>query len=261
MRYIDACEGQEWSLATWGKADGEAPSVIPYRCNSWRHEGACRDECFARDFARVATAIERHTHWTYLVFTYPQSTKKLDADAFRMGGRLWAMMRKRIVREFGQIKYIQTWEVHKSGWPHMNCLISNVSLYDEAKENYRKLRRRFFIPANVEVGFGRRIWVEPMKHERHMAGYLCKLGLELVGAKVKAQVPVNAPRHFRRIRASVRLLPPRYKSEHKTGQLFKLGYDEVMRALNGEFIPHSRALLADSVPHGADLATPAPQEG
>jgi hypothetical protein len=224
MKYIDACQAQEWTIGTWGKKEGESPSFFPYRCNSWRHEGPCRDRCGALDFARVMTAIESRRHWTYLVFTFPQSTKRLDKEAFTSGCRKWAMMRKRMQREFGDFKYIQTWEIHKTGWPHVNCLVSNESLHRQATENYRKIRRKFFIPANVAIGFGRRIWVEPMKHSRHIAGYLTKLGLELVGAQHKCQIPVNAPPHFRRIRASVGLLPKRIKDESKTGQLFKMDY-------------------------------------
>ena len=55
-----------------------------------------------------------------------------------------------------------------------------------------------------------------------MAGYLTKLARELTGAGVKSQVPVNAPRHFRRIRASAKLLPPRKKNPDITGILHKM---------------------------------------
>jgi hypothetical protein len=194
-------------------------------------------------------AIEKLTHWTYLVFTFPQSTKRLDKEAFTSGCRKWAAMRKRITHRFGHIQYIQTWEIHKSGWPHVNCLVSNRELFDQAVDNYRKLRRKFFIPANVEIGFGRRIWVEPMKNARHMGGYLTKLGLELVGGEHKNQLPVNAPKHFRRIRASRGLLPKKHKDESKTGQLFKCGYDYVRATMERHGGFAEQLTSADGIPH------------
>jgi hypothetical protein len=60
-----------------------------------------------------------------------------------------------------------------------------------------------------------------------MAGYLVKLTRELTGAGPKNQIPVNAPRHFRRLRASKGLLPPRKKNDHVTGALVKIPIDEL----------------------------------
>jgi hypothetical protein len=58
-----------------------------------------------------------------------------------------------------------------------------------------------------------------MREANAMAGYLVKLARELTGAAVKDQVPVNAPSHFRRLRASQGLLPPPYKNPEITGAL------------------------------------------
>jgi hypothetical protein len=73
----------------------------------------------------------------------------------------------------------------------------------------------------VRSHFGKISYCEAMKDGTRMAGYLTKLAKELTGAGVKHQVPVNAPRHFRRIRASIGLLPPRYKDPEITGRLIR----------------------------------------
>lgn len=73
----------------------------------------------------------------------------------------------------------------------------------------------------VAVGFGFRTWVEPLRPgaELTLAGYLTKLSRELTGAGFKDQVPVNAPPHFRRLRASRKLLPKPFHRKGWTGIL------------------------------------------
>jgi hypothetical protein len=233
MRYIDACQNQEWSVATWGRADGEDPRVRPYRCGSWRHEGDCRAACGACDFARIMQALSEHTNWTYFVFTYPCREWKSAQALYRFGLHSWGALRKRIVRKFGKILYIQTWEMHRNGKPHVNVVISNPEISRLACENYRALRREWFIPNLVDIGFGRRCWIKPLYDQERLAGYLTKLGLELHGATNKDQIPINAPKHFRRLRASVRLLPKRFRDDTITGQLFKLPFDQANRHFEG----------------------------
>jgi hypothetical protein len=99
--------------------------------------------------------------------------------------------------------------------------------------DYFKLRYDWFDPACRDVGFGFCKWAEPLKDKERMAGYVTKLGLELTGAHHKDQVPVNAPKNFRRIRASRGLLPKRFKDDTITGQLFKLSLRAVLEQMNG----------------------------
>lgn len=233
MRSMDACQNDEWSIVTWRKGEGESPKAQPFRCRSWRHEGACRDLCGACDFARVAQALSEHSHWTYLVLTYPAREWPNKAELFRFGVTHWARLRKRYIREFGPMLYIQTWEVHKSGYPHVNVVVSNEELHVRATADHLRLRKDFLDPASHAVGFGFTKWCEPLRNSQAMAGYITKLGLELTGAHHKNQVPVNAPKHFRRIRASKGLLPKRFKDDTITGQLFKLSYDAIMRQMDG----------------------------
>jgi hypothetical protein len=70
-----------------------------------------------------------------------------------------------------------------------------------------------------DAGFGWRCWGEQLSGKSEaIAGYLTKLSRELTGAGPKGQIPIDAPRHFRRLRASRKTLPPRRKSDW-TGRL------------------------------------------
>jgi len=154
------------------------------------------------------------------VFTYPAGDwRKQINKLFRFGVVSWSRLRKRIIHEFGPIQYIQTWEVHKSGVPHVNVVISNQSIFESARWNLRALKRDWLEPAVVGSGFGKISYMRPIYDKSGMAGYLTKLCRELTGATVKDQVPVNAPPHFRRLRASRGLLAPRHKQTSYTGRI------------------------------------------
>lgn len=232
MKSIDACADDRWSILTWNREDGEKPVVRPFRCGSWRHEGACREHCLDVDFARISVAIKEHQHWTYCVLTFDPSQHDSRVSAFKIGVTLWSKLRKRIVYEFGNIKYIQTWEIHGTGWPHVNVLISNKTLWDNLCGNWRKWRKMVLNPMVIECGFGKRFYVQRMKHGGKMSSYLVKLGMELAGYRKDSQIPVNAPRHFRRIRTSRKLLPPRTKNEKITGCLMRMPANVVESALD-----------------------------
>jgi hypothetical protein len=58
-----------------------------------------------------------------------------------------------------------------------------------------------------------------MRDQDAMCGYLVKTAKELIGAAGKNQIPINAPRHFRRLRASRGLLPPVHRNPDITGMM------------------------------------------
>lgn len=231
LKSIQACHAGDWSIVTWRKdGDGEM-AARPFVCKSWRHEGDCRKACGECDLARVCQAIRENLHWTYLVITYPHRSWKDPTQLFRWGVVHWSRMRKRLVEKFGKMKYIQTWEVHKSGWPHVNVIISNQNLHFMAVNDRSFLKREVIDPMGIACGFGFTKWLKPVYDEGGIAFYLTKLGLELTGAGHKDQVPINAPPHFRRLRASRGLLPKRVKDENITGKLFKAAIDDVQKEL------------------------------
>lgn len=95
----------------------------------------------------------------------------------------------------------------------MNIVVANKKLFDQVSVDFRKPRREWLEPHAVDCGFGQRTWIEAIEGTDGMAGYLTKLSRELTGAQGKDQIPEDAPAHFRRIRASVRTLPPVRRSE------------------------------------------------
>jgi len=221
FKSIRACAGKSWTIATWRKDGTGKPQARRFECRSWRHSGECRRWKGAHDYARIRKAIaDNPGGWVYMVLTFDPSKWKNEWAAYRGAIKCWAKLRKRIVREFAQMAYLQTWERHKGGFPHVNILIRNQAVADEcAKHDPNKWR---WLKDNAaQCGFGWKTWIEPMKRPDAMAGYLTKLSRELVGADSKDQVPVNAPRHFRRLRASRGLLPPPQKNAEVTGCLIQ----------------------------------------
>lgn len=221
MRYIDACENKEWSLLFWKKDNPAEQAVGIYSCGSWRHAGECRQWKGAQDFCRIRSAIQsRGPGWTYLVLTYPQNQWPNKTALYRYGVITWARLRKRFTRRFGKIEYIQTWERHAKGGAHVNVIIHNAELFAEVSgDGWKRFRRLWLEPHAVESGFGNRTWVEPVRGQSEIAGYLVKLARELTGAGSKSQIPIDAPPHFRRIRASQKLLPPPARNPDWTGRM------------------------------------------
>jgi len=216
-----ACEAGEWHLHVWNPADPQLTDLhVPWTCRSWRHAGECRRWKGAQDFARVAVALNRRPDWVYIVLTFPQAEWPNKWELYRRGVELWAKLRKRFVRRFGRMEYIQTWERHAKGGAHVNLVIANEDLFWRTCEDWRAIRRRWLRPTAMECGFGKVIWLKPMNTPDGLAGYFTKLSRELTGAGEKNQIPEDAPPHFRRIRSSAKTLPPVYHSEY-TGQLLQ----------------------------------------
>ncbi len=215
LRYVAACEQKAWTLVTWPKTDPGKRQLTRFRCRSWRHEGECREWKGAQDFTRCREGIRSRSGWTYVVLTFDPKDWPGQAAAYRWAGTLWNRLRLALTRRYGRIEYIQTWEATKKGWPHVNILFHNPAI---AAAGWKRFRRVLGALA-VRAGFGRVLWAEPMRDADAMAGYLVKLARELTGAARKDQVPVDAPRHFRRLRASRGLLPPVFHNPEIAGEL------------------------------------------
>lgn len=220
IRSVLACEEHTWHLHLWLPSRGpDSQMRVPFCCRSWRHQGSCREWKGAQDFVRCAEAITSRKHWSYLVLTFAQRSWPDKCAQARAGVGCWSKLRKRLTREFGKIPYIQTWEAHVKGGFHCNVAVANKVIYDivrrlESPEWWLWLRHHA-----EQSGFGPVCWAEPIRgSQEQLAGYLTKLSRELTGAGAKNQVPVLAPPHFRRLRASQGLLPPVHSSDW-TGRL------------------------------------------
>lgn len=223
MKYISACEHGEWHLRLSEiKSDGEIMEEKPYRwkCKSWRHSGECRMARGAEDYQRISQALIVRDDWAFVTLTFAKRDWPNLLTQYECSCSMWSAFRCRINRLWGKCPYIQTWERHQSGGLHVHANIASKGLCRECYLCRDCLNSPHWHCDAIQrhatdVGFGPIHWAEPLgtgTGER-MAGYLVKVATELVGAGTKSQIPFDAPRHFRRIRASQGVLPPKIKGD------------------------------------------------
>lgn len=184
--------------------------------------------------------------WLYVVLTFDPAAWSDPWDAYKGASRLWdKRLRRRLEREYGKLQYVQTWERTRRGWPHVNLLIRSEDLEQHVRGLQNRRRwieegghghgrlahwtpwRRWLASVAPACGFGRRVWCEVVDNREAMAAYLVKVAHEFSSAcfKVGDQRPLGAPRHFRRMRASRGILPPRTRAvpvevtDRETGQI------------------------------------------
>jgi hypothetical protein len=242
LKSVEACEREEWSLLSWPadvswdpktgeivNPSGAEPIRRRFLCGSWRCRRCVRWRG-AIDWARCAGAVQSKRWWLYIVLTFDPSQYGGAWEAYLQAGRNWHNhLKPALQAKGGKLAYIQTWEAHRSGWPHANLLVTGDQLRSWVEgmgvelgstTNGRSSRatkfprgfRDWLVDKATAAGFGSVLWVEVIDDEvpQALAGYLTKLARELTGAGAggKAdQSPLAAPRHFRRIRASRGLLP------------------------------------------------------
>ena len=242
LKSVHACELEQWSLLTWPResvdpATGElrapssgGPAFRPFLCGSWRCRRCARVRG-ASDYVRARDAILGRQWWLYVVLTFDPSRFASKWEAYRAAGGFWNdHLRQAMRRKGGRFAYLQTWEAHKSRWPHCNLLLTGDELRSwveglgvERRQHRSPISdrerscvlprgwRQWFKAAAVRAGFGPVCWVEAITPQNPdaLAGYFIKLARELTGgvAAKGEQSPIDAPKNFRRLRASRGLLP------------------------------------------------------
>jgi len=231
MHYTVKCQLSRWTLQTWPKEDPEKLTESPYRCRSWRHTGECAEWRARNDYARIVAGMATRDYWCHVVLTYHNWQGRDVQVLWRQSLGNWARLRKRIGRIYGEYKYIQTWEVTRKGCPHCHMAVSCQRMHELCERIPQGLDKpardaigqHNFVTVMGEhaqaCGFGERGYIEAIWGQEGFVRYLEKLKRELTMAASKSQLPLEAPRHFRRIRASVRLIPPPHKDERITGHL------------------------------------------
>jgi len=237
-------DGQEgWSFAYVNRTTGEA-GVGLYGCSSWRCP-YCAPRVFARDRDRIEAGLAAGgREWLAVTLTFDPRRWRGTWAAFRGAYPAWSRLAKRLRRAYGDVRYIAVAERHRSGWPHLHVLLRGARLLDAWREGSRQLgpfRRggkviyptepawvRYVLrPLASECGFGTVVDGQQLDGHEACAAYLTstqdgtlerasssmgRRAAELVtspGEGGKAyQLPLNAPAHFRRIRASRDLLEP-----------------------------------------------------
>jgi hypothetical protein len=220
---VKMCESGSHFVVSWDPKNPAKKSFAPFRCRSWRHPGDCQRWKGSQDFVRCRDAMKsRGDRWVYVVLTLDQKHFANEWAAYRGGIFRWQKLNQRLSRRYGRVEYLQTWEKHvRTDFPHVNVALCNARISELCVGDGWKLFRRQLNTLAIACGFGLRIWCEPLRVGQSMtlAGYFTKLSRELTGAGTKNQVPVNAPPHFRRIRASQGLLPPPLGPAGHTGAL------------------------------------------
>ena len=191
--------------------------------------------------------------------------------AFRTLTRRWQHLRQAVQREGkrrgdGQrIPYVACTEVHRSGWPHLNLLLESHWLADALLEEhgcprvaYPGIRcgvagcaRDWLSDRAVSCGFGPVVFLEVARSSgQDAAHYMLKLAGELEGAAGKrrrpdlgraaaevvkfSQAPVNAPPHFRRLRAARGMLDPPKRNPDMEGALCGQPASRVQAAIDAD---------------------------
>jgi len=125
----------------------------------------------------------------------------------------------------------------------MNLIISNEEIYTQARSNRKRLKFDVLCPMAEAVGFGFWRWIDTMRDAGKTAHYMTKLAMELTGSVTKDQTPTNAPKHFRRLRASVGLLPKRFKDDTVTGMIIDDKAEFVANRFEIDFPPEDTTCL------------------
>ena len=230
LRSVQACErGEGGTILVWRRGEEGAGQLIavPMLCGSWRCR-RCSWRVGRQDFRRIEQAVRSRPRWLYCVLTFAQRSLPSPWDAYRVGGDLWAKrLKRRLERRFGALEYVQTWEAHASGWPHLNLMVTSPALIEHLDElsderrwsetaGHGKGRWCTWTPFRKELrgmvaasGLQRADWVERIDGGEGLAWYLAKIAHELSSAALKAadQTPIMAPAHFRRFRGSKGLIP------------------------------------------------------
>ena len=231
-KWMKACAAKSWHLHLKNKKTGKVERVC-WTCRSWRHQGECARQVARKDFARISEAFgrEKPESLVYLVLTFDQDKDGAHGmtpiSAYRSLVRRWQSLRQWLQRQFGRVGYVATVEQHKTGWPHLNLVVSCEGFAAAIREEDRKngVAPGWLKGAAVRAGFGYKAWAEAPRDLEQLAGYLVKLAHKesLTGEVVKLnQLPLASPPGTRRLRSSRAFLPPSTTSTGEwTGELLK----------------------------------------
>lgn len=251
-KYIRACQQGRFHLRVWPKQSPGAYQRIAWRCRSWRHRGSCAKARSREDFERVWYAVSgyRAEEVVFCVFTLKPGDWDSTWEAYEKLRDRWRSLAKALRREFGEMAYVSTVEAQRNGMPHLNVVLAAPELAKELRFRSWWVKRWLKQHAR-QCGFGWRCSAEAARSLSKVAGYVVKLantvgelpeGVQrdvvagsLVGEVSKlSQVPVTAPKGFRRLRSSPRFLPPPRKNPDWTGELVPSPLPEKLGAAQRE---------------------------
>jgi hypothetical protein len=187
---------------------------------------------------RITKTLKGGGKWHFFVLTFSPKDWKDPWEAYSNAGKMWnkgllRWIKRRFpeLEEGGKVKWVQTWERTKRGWPHANVMLQSSGLDDfceragyktattTTKKNvprestYCPAARKLINAAAIKHGFGLSFHMEVAHNAEALGAYVAKLGLEMAYGSQKGQTPTGAPQGFRRVRSSIGALPPRVKAE------------------------------------------------
>jgi hypothetical protein len=267
-RSVTACGKGEWSRFLVNKRDG-LYQFVRFDCGSWRCQ-RCAPRVNARQAFRIERAIRGFdlSQVSFVTLTFDRTRFRNAAEAWRHAHGAWKRFRDALVYELGigvgrakakaRVLYVQVWEQHASGWPHLHALLISPELgrrvhaagsysiphgkTGEPRPVWRFVRQVLRGLA-VGAGFGPICDLQFVdKTRERIAGYLVKVARELTEATGKDQRPLFAPIHFRRLTSTPRLLESLHKESEFTGCIAPFELDEAPLALELGIVPLSLKL-------------------
>lgn len=253
-RSVKACQEGSWTLAMLNRSTGEI-KVKPFRCKSWRCK-RCAPLVNKLEHDRIEAGLSAAAQGSlaFLTLTFDRKRYATKEEAWRATGAAWKRLKDKLCYHYGErgrggrrarIRYVLTYEQHKTGWPHIHALVESQELMADmmqlgsyqATQRGREITiyrwtRKVLRPMLLSSGFGPIAHTEPPENLGGMAGYLVKIAAELTGSHAKQdQTPIRAPKGFRRLRATPGFLPSRKTANDWTGKLEKCKTETIERAL------------------------------
>ncbi|MFP2962007.1 hypothetical protein ACLEPN_30520 [Myxococcus sp. 1LA] len=212
----------------------------------------------------------------FLVLTVKPHEWKDEDEAYEGLRDCWRSFAKAIRREWGPMQYVATVEKTRRGWPHLNVIMVAPGVGASLDDMPDYVRQWMKDHADA-CGFGNQVFIDRPRSREQVAGYIVKLADMSaaaapgdVGADVEAvrragaqtarggtvgevvklsQLPRNAPKGFRRLRASPGFLPPAPKNEEWTGELEKFAHpDDLPPEKREEIRAWDATMKGDQVP-------------
>src|SRR5690242_11542378 len=138
-----ACKARAWSVRQVNRQTGEI-RLLPFRCRSWRCS-RCAPQVNARDATRIETALGglRLDELVFVTLTFDPKRWKSAESAWLHSKDCWKRLTDRLryrygcgkgrARENARIVYVQTWEQHANGWPHVHALVHCPALAQDVR--------------------------------------------------------------------------------------------------------------------------------
>ncbi len=237
---------------TWPRGKAGPVRRHAYRCRSWRCQHCAPGESKVL-LGRIHEAFQGAPadELVFFVLTLDQEGKLTgkrwpDVEtAFRELSRMCNKFFHRMNRWLEKNGYpkIERWtgtvEQHKTGWPHLNIIVHSAAIARLVAIESEQLARsgiegRALILAHgvllnmlVESGWGPQCTAEVARSKEALHRYMVKCAGEFDGVAGElskhTQLPISAPIRSRRLRSSIRCLPPRRRKMKKVYRLDKDG--------------------------------------